>query len=299
MEAKPKRRLGRGLEALLGPSANTSVSEARNDGSLREIAIDEIRPNPFQPRNVFDEAALNELKQSLASNGLLQPVVVRPIEHGGYELIAGERRLRAAQQLRWKSIGAVIKQVDDKTLLTLALVENIQRAALSPIDEALGYERLITEFEVSQAEVGDLVGRDRSTVANALRLLRLPDDVQDLVHTSQLSTGHARALLQMNDAGQMKQAARRVVKEGLSVREIEALARGDNVPKSRPRRSGPDTRPVDPEVRRVEDALRRRLGTDVFVSKRSKNSGRITINFYSNDDLSRLLELVLGTPFDG
>lgn len=299
MDAKPKRRLGRGLEALLGPSAAATVAEARSDGTLNEIPITEIQPNPFQPRNVFDEDALNELKQSLATSGLLQPVVVRPAEGGGYELIAGERRLRAAQQLRWKTIGAVVKEVDDKTLLTLALVENIQRDALSPIDEALGYERLMTQFGVSQSDVGELVGRDRSTIANALRLLRLPDAVQDLVHTKQLSTGHARALLQVGDIPQMTQLAARAVTESLSVREVESIARGGSVPKRRPRRTNGDAHSSDQEVRRVEDSLRRRLGTDVFVSKRSKNSGRITVNFYSNDDLARILELVLGGPFEG
>jgi ParB family chromosome partitioning protein len=274
------------------------VTEARNDGSLNEIPIAKIRPNPFQPRNVFDESALEELKQSLATSGLLQPVVVRPTNNG-YELIAGERRLRAAQQLRWNSIGAVVRDVDDKTLLTLALVENLQRDALSPIDEALGYERLIDQFEVSQAEVGNLVGRNRSTVTNALRLLRLPDEIQDLVHTKQISTGHARALLQVSDVGAMKQLADRAVKEALSVRDVEAAARGGTVPKRRPRKTNGESRVSDPEVRRVEDTLRRRLGTDVFVSKRSKHSGRITVNFYSNEDLARVLELMLGRPFEG
>jgi ParB family chromosome partitioning protein len=296
MEAKSKRRLGRGLEALLGP---TSVTEARSDGSLAQLPVKDIRPNPYQPRNVFDEGALEELKKSLASSGLLQPIVVRSAEDGGYELIAGERRLRAAQQLGWNNIGAVVKNVDNKTLLTLALVENIQRDALSPIDEALGYERLMNEFNTSHAEVGELVGRDRSTIANALRLLRLPDDVQDLLHTGELSTGHARALLQVGEPSRISAVAKEAVRDRLSVREVEAIARDGTAPQRRPRRTSGKIAATDPEVRRVEDALRRHLGTDVLVSKRSKSSGRITVNFYSNDDLARILQVVLGKPFDG
>ncbi len=296
MEAKSKRRLGRGLEALLGP---TTVPEAKSDGSLSHLPVNEIQPNPYQPRNIFDETALEELKKSLSSSGLLQPIVVRRKTGGGYELIAGERRLRAAQQLGWRQIGAVIKDVDDKTLLTLALVENIQRDALSAIDEALGYERLINEFSVSHAEVGDLVGRDRSTIANALRLLRLPDAVQEFVHTGALSTGHARALLQVGEPSRMGEVALRAVRDRLSVREVEAIARDGTAPTRRPRRTNGKAPAPDPEARRVEDALRRHLGTDVFVSKRSKHSGRITVNFYSNDDLTRILDAVLGKPFDG
>jgi ParB family chromosome partitioning protein len=224
-------------------------------------------------------------------------VVVRP-SNGGFELIAGERRLRAAERLGWTEIGAVVRDVDDRTLLTLALIENLQRDALSPIDEALAYQRLVEDFSVSHAEVASLVGRSRPTVANALRLLRLPDEVQDLVHRGTLSTGHARALLQLPDATAIPVLARRAVDDELSVRELEALARGDRAPARRPRSGKARVRRPDVEIRRVEDALRRHLKTDVFVVRRGKG-GRITVNFYSNDDLARLLELVLGRPFDG
>ena len=295
MESKAKRRLGRGLEALLGP---TSVGEAKSNGSLATIPLDQIRPNPYQPRHVIDEAALEELKQSLQVSGLLQPIVVRNRAGGGFELIAGERRFRAALQLKWKNIGAVVRDVDDKTLLAMALVENIQRDSLSPIDEALGFERLMTDFNLSQADVGELVGRDRSTIANSLRLLRLPDSVQELIHAGRLSTGHARALLQLTDQQGVPLLAERAVDEGLSVRELEALARGQRAPVRRPRQRAKASG-NDHEVRRVEEALRRRLGTDVFVVRRSKHSGRLTINFYSNDDLARMLEIILGEPFNG
>jgi ParB family chromosome partitioning protein len=274
-----------------------TVEEAREEGSLTHVPVDALRPNPYQPRRVFDESALNELAESMRRSGLLQPIVARSGENGEYDVVAGERRWRAAQQLGWTEIAAVVRDVDDRTLLTLALVENLQRDALSPIDEALGYQRLIGEFKVSQAEVGELVGRDRSTVANALRLLKLPDSVQQLIHSAALSTGHARALLALNDAAAMGEFAVTAVEQDLSVREVEELVRGGRAAKRRPRRTRGGKAP-DPEVRRVEDAIRKRLQTDVRVTARG-NSGRLTINYYSHDDLSRILELILGEAYEG
>ncbi|MEX0692229.1 MAG: ParB/RepB/Spo0J family partition protein [Gemmatimonadales bacterium] len=295
MTDKQKRRLGRGLEALLGPVP--TVEDARAEGALLEIPLANVRPNPYQPRREFAKDALADLANSLKQSGLLQPIVVRRDGAGAYELIAGERRTRAAQSLGWKSIGAVVREVDNRTLLTLALVENLQRDQLSAIDEALGYQRLIEEFKLSQGDVAEVVGKSRPAVANAIRLLRLPQAVQDLVHRGELAMGHARALLQQAEPKVMRQMAEQAVREGLSVREMEALARGDRVPASRPRAPRVARKP-SPEVRRVEDALRRRLKTDVFVAPRGKG-GRITVNYYSNEDLARLLELVLGEPFDG
>lgn len=290
-----RRRLGRGLEALLGPSRE----EAQREGSLVELGIAEIRPNPFQPRRDVDTTALEELKASIRQAGLLQPVVVRPIpgDGGGYELIAGERRLRACQALGWERIPAVEREVDDRTVLTLALIENLQRDDLSPVDEARGYERLIAEFSLTQQDVADAVGRDRSTVANALRLLKLPAAVLAMVHEGQLSVGHARALLALDDPRAVTALAKEAVAQGLSVREVEDRARGGRAPVRRPRlRKGVGQAP---EVRRIEDALRRRLGTDVRVTLRARGKGQLHIVFYSNDDLARLLELILGVPFDG
>jgi ParB family chromosome partitioning protein len=246
-----------------------------------------------------DPTALEELKSSIKQAGLLQPVVVRPAPGGqaGFELIAGERRLRACQALGWDKIPAVRRDVDDRTVLTLALIENLQRDDLSPVDEARGYERLIAEFELTQQDVADAVGRDRSTVANALRLLKLPDTVLQMLHDAQVSVGHARALLALDDARAVTTLAREAVAQGWSVREIEDRVRGGRAPERRPR----STRglPPAPEVRRVEDALRRRLGTDVRVSLRAKGKGQIHVAFYSNDDLARILDLILGAPFDG
>jgi len=290
-----RRRLGRGLEALLGPTRE----EAEREGSLVELALEEIHPNPYQPRQDVDPAALEELKASIRQAGLLQPVVVRPAPNGGqgYELIAGERRLRACQALGWERIPAVKRDVDDRTVLTLALVENLQRDDLSPVDEARGYERLIAEFNLAQQDVADAVGRDRSTVANALRLLKLPAAVLALLHEGQLSVGHARALLALDDPRVVANLAREAVTQGLSVREIEDRVRGGRAPERRPRlKKGLGQAP---EVRRVEDALRRRLGTDVRVTLRAKGKGQIHIAFYSNEDLARQLELILGAPFEG
>lgn len=289
-----RRRLGRGLEALLGPTRE----DAERDGSLVELAVVDIRPNPFQPRQDVDPAALEELKASIRQAGLLQPVVVRPTpDGGGYELIAGERRLRACQALGWERIPAVKREVDDRTALTLALIENLQRDDLSPVDEARGYERLLAEFKLAQQDVADAVGRDRSTVANALRLLKLPAAVLAMLHGGQLSVGHARALLAVEDPRAAAALAREAVAQDLSVREMEDRVRGGRAPVRRPRLK----RGVGqaPEVRRVEDALRRRLGTDVRVTLRAKGKGQIHLAFYSNDDLARLLELMLGAPFDG
>jgi len=289
-----RRRLGRGLEALLGPTRE----EAEREGSLVELPIAEIRPNPYQPRRDVDPAALDELKASILKAGLLQPVVVRAArDNGGYELIAGERRLRACQSLGWERIPAVKREVDDRTVLTLALIENLQRDDLSPVDEARGYERLIAEFSLTQQDVADAVGRDRSTVANALRLLKLPAAVLALLHQSGLSVGHARALLALDDPRAATTLAKEAVDLGLSVRDVEDRVRGGRAPVRRPRlKKGVGQAP---EVRRIEDALRRRLGTDVRVTLRAKGKGQIHLNFYSNDDLARLLELMLGTPFDG
>jgi ParB family chromosome partitioning protein len=296
--AAGRRRLGRGLEALLGPTRE----EAEREGSLVELPIKDIKPNPFQPRQTVDPAALEELVSSIKQAGLLQPVVVRRTNGGGgggggYELIAGERRLRACQQLGWERIPAVQRDADDRTLLTLALIENLQRDDLSPVDEARGYERLIAEFKLAQQDVADAVGRDRSTVANALRILKLPEVVLQMLHEGHLSVGHARALLALEDPRIVTTLAREAVAQGLSVREVEDRVRGGRAPERRPRmKRGMG---AAPEVRRVEDALRRRLGTDVRVTLRAKGKGQIHLSFYSNEDLARLLEVILGAPFDG
>ncbi len=295
-EATGKRRLGRGLEALLGVP---SVEEAARDGELRQLPVAEIVPNPFQPRRAIDPATLEDLKKSLASAGLLQPVVVRETETG-YQLVAGERRWRAAKDLGWRRIPAVVRVVDDRTLLLLALIENLQRASLSPIDEAEGYDRLAREFGLAQAEIAERVGRDRSTVANAIRLLKLPKSVQTLLDSGALSAGHARALLSLPSDRDIVRLAREAVAKDWSVRELEGQARGPTP--ARPGRGAAGKRArraAPPEARRIEDALRKRLGTDVKVVLTGKGKGHVSLRFYSSDDLARLLELLLGRRWDG
>ena len=286
------RRLGRGLEALLGPVSKT---EAEAQGTLLEVPVSQIRPNPYQPRAKLDEPQFQELVSSLETSGLLQPVVVR--KHlDGYQLIAGERRWRAAQKLGWQKIPAVVKEADDRTLLTLALVENLQRDNLSAIEEANSYSRLIEEFQLSQVEVARLVGRDRSTVANALRLLKLPSEVAEMVDDGRLSEGHARALLSLGERPQMLRLAQDAVSQGWSVRDLEAKVRSG---RTAPRRQKEAPRQLSPEHRRIEDALRQRLGTDVRVTARRRGRGFVSISYYSDDDLARVLEMILGEPFGG
>jgi ParB family transcriptional regulator, chromosome partitioning protein len=288
------RRLGRGLEALLGP---ISREQAEATGALRDLPVSQVAPNPYQPRTRLDEPALAELTASIEASGLLQPIVVRP-KGSSYELIAGERRWRAVQRLGWPTIPAVIKDVGDQTLLTLALVENLQRNDLSSIDEAQGYHRLMEQFAVPQAEVARLVGRSRSAVANLLRLLRLPAEVREMVHHGALSEGHARALLALENDDAIARLARQAVAEGWSVREVEERVRGNGRPAPATRRRR-DAKALAPDARRVEEVLRKRLGTDVRVHPRRRGRGFLTIQYYSNDDLGRLLELILGEPYGG
>jgi ParB family chromosome partitioning protein len=297
------RRLGRGLESLLGP---ISREQAEAQGALRELPVAQVRPNPFQPRTQFDPAAHAELMASISASGLLQPIVVRP-GGGGFELIAGERRLRAVQELGWQQVPAVVKEVDDRTLLTLALIENLQRNDLSPIDEAQGYQRLVEQFGIAQAEVARMVGKNRSTIANLLRLLKLPAELRALVHEGRLSEGHARALLSLDTAEEMLALGAQAADAGWSVRDVEARVRdaGTSAPPAASPATGgarakePRTLHVSADARRIEDALRKRLGTDVRVTQKRKGRGLVTISYYSNDDLARLLDMILGQPYDG
>lgn len=308
------RRLGRGLEALLGPVSRVeeraTAGAGTADAGLLQVPVGAIQPNPFQPRRTFDETALTELADSIAASGLLQPVIVRARDgrgsgrggEGRYELISGERRWRAVQRLGWATIPVVVRQADDQAMLTLALIENLQRDDLSAIDAAVGYKKLIDEFQIPHGEVARLVGKSRAAVSNTLRLLGLPVPVQRMIQEGALSEGHARALLAVTDAREALRLARAVVEGGYSVRDTEALVRGEGpaAPTIRPRRlAKPKPLPSSIEARRVEDALRTRLGTDVRLTARRKGRGTLAISYYSNDDLARLLELILGHPFDG
>ena len=301
MATDKPRRLGRGLDALLASRVATpAAAVAREVGEvLRALSIDEIRPNPFQPRKEFRPEDLAELESSLRTNGLLQAITVRPAANGhGYELIAGERRLRAATRLGWKEIPAVIKEIDDQALLTLALVENLQRADLNPIEEAEGYQRLIIDFSLTQSEVAEIVGRDRTTVANMLRLLNLPTSIRGMVRDGQLTTGHARALLAVSNEREMIELAREIVAKGLTVRDVEQRARdvsSASSPRTTRRKNGERASGLNAELKRLQDELRRHLQTDVTITVGEHERGKIEIAFYSSDDLERVLDLVLAS----
>lgn len=288
---KTPRRLGRGLEALLGTAGGLASSD---DGALKSIPIAQIGRNPFQPRREFNVEELGELEESLRASGLLQPVTVRRRQgKDGFELIAGERRLRAATKLGWKEIPAIIKEIDDRTVLTLALVENLQRTDLNPIEEGEGYHRLSHEFGLTQQQIAETVGKDRTTIANMLRLLQLPEAVRKLLQDGDLTMGHAKVLLGLDDPEMIRTLAREIVKEGLTVREVERRLREFSGPRTgkkpgRPRSA--DRLPA--EVKRIENRLRRFLQTDITIAVGKNNRGSLTIHFYSADDLERILEAI-------
>jgi len=296
MPPEGPRRLGRGLEALLAVHASANAPSTSDRGAMRSITISRIRPNPFQPRRTFDPQELQELEASLRANGLLNPVTVRPAKTGGgFELVAGERRVRAAARIGWTEIPAVVKEIDDRSLLTLALVENLQRADLNPMEEAEGYRQLMRDFELTQVQLAEAVGKERSTVANMLRLLQLPASVQQLVHDRELSLGHARALLTIEDEQTMIALAREIVSQGLSVRAVEERGRGGAPAKKRRARKGSDAADTrSAALRAAEEEVRRYLQTDVRVVQNEQGKGRIEVDFYSTDDLDRLLDLIMG-----
>jgi ParB family chromosome partitioning protein len=271
-----KKALGRGLGALI-PDLE------RPEPAPTEIDIDRIKTNPVQPRFRLDESRLEELAASIRENGILQPVLVRPSKDG-YQLVAGERRLAAAQRAGLLRIPAVVREVPDERLLELALVENIQREQLNPIEEAQAYHNLMDTLRMTQEELAARLGKERSTTANALRLLKLPAAVKTLVADGKLSPGHARALLSLNSPpAEMSRLAARMVEQGWSVRDAEKWAKRES---KKPRRAHPD----DPDVSAASDRLRLLLGTkvEIRVSRNSRGSGQIRILFFSQEDLMRI-----------
>ena len=280
-----KQALGRGLSALLGEDRGV-VNEAVSS----EIDIDLIEPNPEQPRTRFAEAALNELSQSIQANGIVQPIVVRRCG-SKFQIIAGERRWRAAQRAGLQKVPVTYKQVADEKLLELALIENIQRQELNPIEEAQAYRKLIETIGLTQEQLSERVGRERTLIATTLRLLKLPEDIQILVEEGKLSAGHGRALLLSEDKDVQRRAARQILEKGLSVRESERVVKAANATATNPKRS---IITKDANIRLAETKLQRVLGTNVKINPNGKgNAGKIEIEYYNLDDLDRLFQMLV------
>jgi len=281
-----RQALGRGLEALI-PSAGTE------EHGIRQIPLDAIHPSGHQPRKVFDDNKLQELAGSIRSHGVLAPIILRQT-NDGYELVAGERRFRAARMAGLATIPAIIKEVSNSEMLELALIENIQREDLNPIEEAEVYRRLTEEFGLSQEEVARRVGRDRSSVANALRLLRLPARIQQDLAAGSLTAGHARALLALEVASEQLRLREQIVRRGLTVRAAESLVRRL---KARPVPRRLSAARLSPHVSALEDRLRQRLATKVAIIPAGRG-GRIELHYFSDEDLTRLVEAVCRRPGD-
>lgn len=280
--------LGRGLDALIPGAADSGKEVPAPDGLGREIIIEipleKIVPNPRQPRQAFDPVKLAELGESIKEQGVIQPIVVRK-KNDTFELIAGQRRFRAAEKLGWKLIPAIVLgSIDDETAMELALIENLQREDLNPIEEAAAFNRLMTECSLSQADVAAKVGKDRSSVANSLRLLSLSDGIRKLVIKGKISAGHARALLAVPGTEDRETLAAKAAEEGMSVRELERLVYSE-----RPRRRERHLKERPAQIVSIEESLKRKLATRVTVLQKRKG-GKITIEYYSDDELNRLLE---------
>jgi ParB family chromosome partitioning protein len=286
--AVKKNPLGRNLSSMLSKSAlqhavENTEAESRGQDRLRKLPLDMIKPGQYQPRSIFDAEKLEELAESIRHQGVIQPVVVRRFSDDEYELIAGERRWRAAQLAGLHDIPAIIREVPDEIAIAMALVENIQREDLNPIEEASALKRLIEEFQMTHQEAGDAVGRSRSAVSNLIRLLELSEDVRELVDARHLEMGHARALLSLSEDLQV-QAAREVVRKSLSVRETEQLVRRlKNPPQA-------ISRKVDPDTRHLQDNLSEKLCTKVTLQHNAKGKGKMTIIYNSADELEGILQ---------
>jgi ParB family chromosome partitioning protein len=288
--ATKRRGLGRGLDALLSGSAGEGRAEIERESELRDLPVDLLQPGKYQPRVDMHAETLQELADSIRSQGVVQPIVVRPVGEGRFEIIAGERRWRAAQIAGLHEIPTVIRQVPDQAAIAMALIENIQRENLNPLEEANALKRLIDEFEMTHQQASEAVGRSRASVSNLLRLLELEAAVRRRVETGELEMGHARALLALKGKAQVEAAAR-VAGKGLSVRETEALVRrlqeGD-----KPGASAAARPAQDPDIRRLQDDLSERLGARVNIQQGAKGKGRLTIAYNSLDELDGILEKI-------
>ncbi|MBI5641295.1 MAG: ParB/RepB/Spo0J family partition protein [Nitrospirae bacterium] len=271
-----KTALGKGLNALLPEKGD----------EILYLDIDRILPGKQQPRKVFNESGLKELSASIREKGVLQPIIVSRTGDGSFNLIAGERRWRAAALAGLKKIPALIKNVSSKDSLEIALIENIQRQDLNPIETAEAFNQLIKDYNLTQDEAADRVGKERATVTNYLRLLRLPDDIKTMMYNGSLSMGHARALLSLEEKSNQIAAARKIIRHGLSVREAELLAKKVSKPRK-------ETQAKDPQISSLEERLIKQLGTKVRILHKNKKGGKIEIEYYSLEELDRLLDILL------
>jgi len=301
-----KSSLGRGLDALINPNrfnedenkspdyTNVKFDDGKQVDVLAKIAIDFISPNPFQPRTIFDPEALNELKKSIIANGLIQPITVRRIAGNQYQLVSGERRLRAYKEIGYKEIPAYIIKVDsDEVMLALALIENIQRETLNAIEVSKAYKRLMDECHLTQEQIADKVGKDRTTIANSIRLLKLPAKIQNCLVDDSITAGHARALINLPAEELQLFALEKILEENLSVRKVEALVKkliSEGIP-SKKSFTVKTKKTINSNLSDVEDKLRKIFGTKVQCKQTKDGGGEIIIEFYSNDELERLFEL--------
>jgi ParB family chromosome partitioning protein len=284
--ATKRMALGKGLGALL-PEFGQGESK-----TFLYCGIEEIVPNRSQPRKHFDESRLQELSESIKEKGILEPLIVRRIEQG-YELIVGERRWRAAQRAGLKEVPVLVKEAEGREALELSLIENLQRENLNPIEEADAFKRLTEEFNVSQGELATRLGKDRTTITNALRLLKLPLEVRNQLLQNRITSGHARAILSLETKEKQKELCSRIIQKGLSVREAEAIAKRWS---EKPKKKGPSDRrrgELESQLNSLQDSLREYLGTKVRITPNGKR-GKIEIEYYSNEDLGRIIETILG-----
>jgi len=281
MATKKLKGLGRGLDALLGGGLDDAPAPA---GAPSALSISQLQAGKYQPRTRMDEGALNELAASIKSQGVMQPVLVRPVEGGRYEIIAGERRFRAAQMAGLEEIPVLVREVDDQSAAAMALIENIQREDLNPVEEAIALQRLQHEFQLTQQQVADAVGKSRVTVANLLRLIALPEVIKTMLSHGDLEMGHARALLGLPDEQQVE-GARHVVARGLTVRQTEALVRQWLSGKPEP----VEPAKADPDITRLEQRLAERLGSAVQIRHGQKGKGQLVIRYNSLDELQGVL----------
>ncbi|MBO8169996.1 MAG: ParB/RepB/Spo0J family partition protein [Thermoanaerobacteraceae bacterium] len=282
-----KRGLGKGLQALI-PSVPPGEDDSSN--KIKNISVKKIKPNTYQPRREFSESKLQELAQSIKEHGVIQPVVVRKLDNDYYQLIAGERRWRACVMLDLETIPAVVKDLDDAKTTELALIENIQREDLNPIEEAWAYKTLLEEFSLTQEQLSQSIGKSRPAITNTLRLLNLECDVQDMLASGELSMGHARALLSIEDPSLQVELAKKINKEGLSVRQTEKLVKGI-LEKGKVKKEIKLKQDIPPEINALQERLQEHFGTKVTI-KYGKKKGSIVIDYYGDDDLNRILELL-------